>query len=171
MTEESIVSEYIRMVFKDKNSTKIFPNIFIDRFECDLLELTKSGYLYEYEVKISKSDFKADANKKTYKTTKYNEIKSGNRVNYFYYIVPENLIQISDLPEFAGLVYAKKISVRYYSDDRGYYNEDRIRFETIKNAPKLSVNKISEKRASKLLDSIYYRFHSYRIKLKELKPV
>jgi hypothetical protein len=169
MTEESIVAEYIKMVFRDKNSTKVFPNIFIDRYECDLLELTKSGYLYEYEVKISKSDFKADAKKATFKSTKYDELKTGNRVNYFYYIVPKDLINVEDVPYFAGLIYASKTQVTYHSMEKGYYKVDRIRFETVKYAPKLSKEKITQNRMTKILDSMYYRFHSYRNKLNDLK--
>lgn len=168
MTENSIVSEYIKMVFKDKNSTKVFPNIFLDRYECDLLELTKSGYLYEYEIKISKADFKADKKKATFNGTKYDEISSGKRVNYFYYIVPKDLISAEDVPDFAGLIYASKIVVTHFSHEKGYYKVDRMRFETIKNAPKLSTEKITERRTAKLLDSVYYRFHTYRNKLNKL---
>jgi len=32
-------------------------------FECDLIRVTKAGYLEEFEIKISVADFKADAKK------------------------------------------------------------------------------------------------------------
>lgn len=44
----------------ERRSNLVFPNIYIGSWEADILEITKSGYTYEYEVKISKSDFKAD---------------------------------------------------------------------------------------------------------------
>ena len=31
--------------------------------ECDVISISKSNYIYEYEVKISRSDFKADFKK------------------------------------------------------------------------------------------------------------
>ena len=44
--------------------------VFSNSWESDYLSLTKSGYLYEGEVKISKSDFKADF-KKEKKTSSF----------------------------------------------------------------------------------------------------
>jgi outer membrane autotransporter protein len=32
-------------------------------FECDVMAVTKAGYLEEYEIKLSASDFKADSKK------------------------------------------------------------------------------------------------------------
>ena len=169
MTSNDIIQGFIDFVFRDRRQNKVFPNIFIDRFECDILELTKSGYLYEYEVKVSRSDFKADAKKATFKESKYQSIQSGLRVNYFYYVVPENLISVDDVPEFAGLIYAKNREVTFYSDELGYYSKDRMFFNIQKQAKKLSGNKISEKKMFKLLESIYYRFHSYKRKISDLK--
>lgn len=88
--------------------------------ECDVLSISKSNYIYEYEIKISKSDFKADFKKKKHKLmcekkcTKYKMIKENNQKvkdtiyltsNYFYFVVPEGLVGISEIPEYAGLMY------------------------------------------------------------------
>ena len=35
--------------------------------ECDVISISKSDYIYEYEIKISRSDFKADFNKPKHK--------------------------------------------------------------------------------------------------------
>jgi len=81
--------------------------------ECDTLSISNSEYIYEYEIKISKADFKKDFIKE-----KHSYIKSGNYVvenkkgiwyntaNYFYFVVPENLISVEDIPEYAGLMYS-----------------------------------------------------------------
>ena len=80
--------------------------------ECDVISISKSDFIYEYEVKISKSDFKADFKKPKHtliKESKFiKESKSETLYlvpNYFYFVVPENLISIDDIPEYAGLIY------------------------------------------------------------------
>lgn len=86
--------------------------VFSNSWESDYLSLTKSGYLYEGEVKISKSDFKADFKKEKKHIlleTKYNgKSLTDNDLcpHYFFYAVPEGLIDVSEVPEYAGLVYA-----------------------------------------------------------------
>lgn len=78
--------------------------------ECDVISISKSDYIYEYEVKISKSDFKADFRKNKHKLM--TERKSVNEStnfyyipNYFYFVVTDSLISIDDIPEYAGLIY------------------------------------------------------------------
>lgn len=102
--------------------------------ECDVISISKSDYIYEYEIKISKSDFKADFKKEKHKLmlegvgTKERIIKENNQMvedvwyltpNYFNFVVPENLISIQDVPEYAGLI---------------YMNEN-LQFEIIKKPP------------------------------------
>lgn len=78
--------------------------------ECDVISISKSDYIYEYEVKISKSDFKADFKKNKHKLMlerkSVNESKNYYYIpNYFYFVVTENLVSIDDIPEYAGLIY------------------------------------------------------------------
>lgn len=54
--------------------------------ECDMLILSKSGYLTEIEIKRSWSDFLADFKKR--------HTHEGNGIiKYFYYCVPESLLE------------------------------------------------------------------------------
>ena len=84
--------------------------------ECDVLSISKSDYIYEYEVKISRSDFKADFKKGKHKLItekKFSNESSSDTFNfyspnYFYFVVPENLISIDEIPEYAGLIYMKE---------------------------------------------------------------
>lgn len=77
--------------------------------EADVLSLTPYGYTTEFEVKISRNDFKADA-KKT-KWRHYNRELEGMIdqyamvPNYFYYVCPENLINESEIKPYQGLIY------------------------------------------------------------------
>ena len=157
---EKIINWFMRHRLRINSNTKLFPNTYLGNWEGDVFEVTNSGYLYEYEVKITRADFKKDAEKaKHYWSgqiiSKFDQIREGKRCNYFYYLVPENLIHVEDVPEFAGLIYV---------DNRYKYPE----FKTIKQAPKLSSEKISEKKLLKLYESCYYRFHDYRRQLMSL---
>lgn len=71
--------------------------------EADCLSLNKNGFAHEFEVKVSRSDFKADLKKSKW-------VYFENRVeraipNYFSYACPTGLIQISEIPAYAGLIY------------------------------------------------------------------
>lgn len=140
---------------------KVFPNTYLGRFEADIFEVTKSGYLYEYEVKISRSDFFSE-NKKIGKSKC---ITDGKRCNYFYYLVPKGLIKPDEIPEYAGLIYVNNIrhtNTRKMGNygDHPDWSEPRLVLYTVKLAPKLSSDKLGEKYLLKLLESTYRRFHN-----------
>jgi len=73
-------------------------------WEGDLISMTKSGYLWEYEVKVSMNDFYADA-KKIDKHYAYKLGREKNSPNYFSYVCPDKLIPVNKIPEYAGLFY------------------------------------------------------------------
>jgi hypothetical protein len=80
-------------------------------FEMDVASLSKSDMLLEFEVKISRSDFCADKNKRKKSGLSKFEMY-GNPFgyearcpNYFYYVCPEKLISKDEIPLFAGLFY------------------------------------------------------------------
>jgi len=70
--------------------------------ECDILALTPAGYATEIEIKVSKSDLRADKKKR------HGHLH--NRIAYFYFAVPEGLVgtALSEIPERAGLYSVKK---------------------------------------------------------------
>lgn len=105
--------------------------------ECDVMAVSKADYIYEYEIKISKSDFKADFKKEKHKLIMEKKFVNESKTwripfyapNYFYFVVPENLVTLDEIPEYAGLIYLKK-------------NEREIEyFEIIKKAPLLHKTK------------------------------
>lgn len=111
-------------------------NLYVFSWESDYLALTKSGYWYEIEVKISRADFKADFKK----IEKHNQLANSNEYatpNFYYYAVPENLISVEEVPEYAGLIYIKN----------GY-------FGTVKGAPMLHKTKLH----LDLQDKFYYNW-------------
>lgn len=83
-----------------------------------MFRVTKAGYFYEYEIKTSLSDFRADRKKEVKSwdylqrsfvvRNKHKELATGivEGPNYFNYIVPAELVDVlqPELPEFAGLI-------------------------------------------------------------------
>lgn len=107
--------------------------------ECDVLAVSKADLIYEFEIKISRADFKKDFNKKhkhellekRQGTRETWNVRNGERVNvrtwfqtpsYFSYLCPRDMIRLDEVPEYAGLVYV---------------SEDYQSFEWMKKAPKL----------------------------------
>jgi hypothetical protein len=80
-----------------ENLSKYFPNS-----EGDVVSVSSAGYVYEFEVKISRGDFKADCEKK-----KHLHIKNGSEkvANYFAYVCLPGLIKGHEVPGYAGLYY------------------------------------------------------------------
>lgn len=71
--------------------------------EMDVLSVGKSGNVYEFEVKISRSDFKVDLKKDKHKLMALNIGES--TPNYFSYVCPKGMISVDEIPKYAGLYY------------------------------------------------------------------
>lgn len=99
--------------------------------ECDILAVSKSGYLTEYEIKVSKSDLKADFKKK--------HKHESDRLKYQYFAIPKEMRDCVDIiPNKFGVVI---ITERRDRQGKDYYSIKEIR-EPYKN-----------KNASKITDS------------------
>lgn len=115
----------------------IVPNCYINfgtsaDHECDLLIIKKSGYAEEVEIKMSKSDFKADFKKK------HGHIDE--RLKHLYYAMPIDIYeQCKDLiPDYAGVyVIRKDLAGKTYAS-------------CVKNAPKKECRKLTESEQLKI---------------------
>ena len=131
------------------NPVYAIANLFVFSWESDFLLKTKSGYWYEVEVKISRSDFKNDRKNKP---EKFDILEGRNHVlrpNYFSYCVPEHLLdKVEDLiPSYAGICTVDS------------YGNVRIR----KMPHQLHGNKISDDSLN-LLEKFYYNYSNLRWK-------
>ena len=63
MNEELIQNNLYRWCYR-KGHIHIVPNVYIFDWESDFLSITRSLYSHEYEIKITKSDFKQDIRKR-----------------------------------------------------------------------------------------------------------
>lgn len=111
------------------------------KIESDIISVTKTGYLVEYEVKISRADFLADRRKSKWKHYKFNYDKAPK---HFYYLLPKGTAKIEELPEFAGLI--------EFTENEGNYS-----FETVHKPKILNRLKATEKQKYKLLKKLYYK--------------
>lgn len=101
----------------------VIPNCHLGWYEMDVCKIMPSGFVVEYEIKISRSDFKADFKK----ANKHKLLESGDgRPNRFYFVCPAGLISKYEIPKYAGLL---------------TYDEKYNRLNTIKNAPCLHKRK------------------------------
>lgn len=82
--------------------------------ECDVISVSRSDYIYEFEIKISRQDFKKDFLKEKHQhiiNEKFTYQRNGELLwrvcNYFNYVVPEGLVTIEEVPNYAGLIYLK----------------------------------------------------------------
>lgn len=172
-TAETIINGYCDRILRDKTQNRVYPNLYLGKWEADILEITKSGYLYEFEVKISRKDFKIDAEKvESYgkRRRKYDVLKAGERVNYFSYIVPDGLISPEEVPEWAGLIYARvyddRVCIGFDKDDDPIFEDRKAVFlSTVKPAKRLRDRKITPEEIEEINKKLYFRFHKQRCKL------
>jgi hypothetical protein len=83
----------------DYRQNLIVPNISwgFNIHECDLLVVTKNNYLWEVEIKVSKSDLIKDSLKK--------HGHYDDRIRKFFFAIPERLKNhIEYIPERAGII-------------------------------------------------------------------
>lgn len=143
-------------------------------WECDMFELTKAGFFNEYEIKLTRSDFKADARKTlenfnwatqtSTQRNKHQEIAQPHGPRRFWYVTPEGLIQAAELPSWAGL-----ITVR----DRGEAIPAYRRYvETeVVRAPVLHCAKCEEKTVEHARGICYWRLQNlYHRQNANVKP-
>jgi len=95
----------------DRGYSHITPNVHLFGWESDMVALTGSGYIVEYEIKISRSDFRRDLSKERH-TELLSHVLSADTVprtatvpSRFFYACPPGVIPEAKLPKYAGLIY------------------------------------------------------------------
>lgn len=71
--------------------------------EMDFMVIDNDGYCNEYEIKTTKSDFREEFESKK---AKHNMLSEGSTScpNRYYFACPKGIIDIKDVPAYAGLV-------------------------------------------------------------------
>ena len=124
--------------------------------EADVFAINQNGYMYEFEIKRSRSDFLADFKNKIHKHRRlkesdaivtYNDWKSisfssgqntGGKITYvkipnrFFFVCESGLISPEELPDYCGLVYVSMVKAG---------GRDYPQFEEVKSAKLLHRHK------------------------------
>lgn len=127
------------------NHNYIIYNAFMFEWESDFFSISESEYIYEVEIKVTRSDFKDDFNKKEkHILLESNDNQRFNKKpNKFFYACPKGLLSTYEIPEYAGLI---EISSR---------NTTAV---VVKDAPFLHKNKIFPEYKEALMDKFYRRY-------------
>lgn len=126
-------------------------NAFIFNWESDFFSVSESGYVYEVEVKISRSDFKDDFNK----VDKHKLLESVDpgtcklKPNKFFYAAPRGLLSTTMIPSYAGLIEVT--------------SPDSMAV-VVKEAPFLHKEDSFTNLKDILLDKFYYRYRDLYLK-------
>ena len=189
---EEYIQRKLNGFFSQSTQKYVLENLYVFKWESDKFIETRSGLIYEFEIKISRSDFKHDFDKKDkhvilegkeehlpsyeeYKKKyskyygdelgdKYYRTENYKKPNYFYYAVPEGMIDVSEVPEYAGLVYV--LPEGESKTKEGNFCWDG--FYVVKNAPKLHNTKYADDDL-KLSEKFYYNMLSWKDKCWEEK--
>lgn len=178
---EEYIQKKLDGFFAESTKKYVIENLYVFSWESDKLIKTKSGLIYEFEIKISRSDFKNDFKKKDrhiilegvqthlpiFETLNpiYQKMYEKNylvsnfkKPNYFYYAVPDGLITVDEVPEYAGLIYI-------IPDDGEYHF---TWFRIAKQAPKLHNVKYSDDDLN-LGEKFYYNMLSWKDKFNYIR--
>ena len=138
----------------------IIPNLYIagSLYESDVVKITRSGYIYEFEIKTSRSDFFNDFKKAGTVTKKHDKLKSGeSHANYFTFVYPKGLVKESEVPIYCGILEYNESS---------YSKFDWVRFPKRLNTVSYYSNSMN---ILKLIHTITARHIAYRIKINQYR--
>lgn len=139
--------------FASSTQKYVMENLYVFGWESDKLIETRSGLIYEFEIKISKADFKNDFKNKERKHLILEGTNEDKKPNYFYYAVPKDMITVEEVPDYAGLIYV--------IPDDGEYKFNYL--QLAKMAPKLHSKKYTDDEL-KLGEKFYYNMISWKDK-------
>ena len=134
-------------------------------WECDLMHITKAGYMVEHEIKLSKSDFMADAKKEKFGMAvgrsgnqsdfKHDLLRQGDSrgPRQFWFVVSQSIVDSIEIPEFAGL---KVVSETVYG------TQTYLDINVVKKAPFLHKEKVHPSVVSHAESVFYYRYWNLR---------
>ena len=170
--------------------------LFVFRWESDKLLWTKAGYIYEFEIKISRSDYQNDFKHKAdkhlllsskmpkesgpvqedlfdnllkHEQKRYPGItkeqlhtypENTKLPNFFYYAVPEGMLEPDEVPPYAGLIYiTTEKNPKYHRDDPDKYYHD---IKIVRKAPQLHKTKYTDAELN-LGEKFYYNMQTWKV--------
>lgn len=127
----------------------------VDGYRADFVTVTKAGYLTEFEIKVSASDWRSDKERRKWQ-------QSRPHVRQFYYVVPESLA--AKVPEFvpnsAGILIARQ---------HDHWEDSLIEHRP---AARMSAQKVTPEWLRAMQVNSYYRYWNaeYRRLIQQSRP-
>lgn len=133
-------------------------------WECDLWAVTEAGFATEFEVKLTRADFRKDASK--IEKLNWSERRSGKTPELkhaklqladargpsrFFYVTPQGLLKPEDIPEWAGHIEIVA-------------HRGRLKPVVTKPAPALHRERVPHNTIEHCKSVFYYRFWALRQK-------
>ena len=137
MNESKMQAVLMRWAMEEKKHQLVIPNnTILYSWEADLISVTKTWLVHEFEVKVSRADFLKDK-KKRHKHYSLEMGKSFSHTpNYFWYAVSGFKVELHEVPSYAGLMRVEK-------NEHPTYFSYTMKVE--KPAPRIHTGKLREK--------------------------
>lgn len=144
MRERDVIERLSRYYFPNF----CFPNVYFAGCEMDFAMVTKAGYLYEFEVKLSLADWRGDIRKDKWCKPLLVERRQ-QEVSRMFYVVPQELVDKVPpfVPQSTGIIGIDT-----------YFNFAR---QAKRNT---NARKLTDRDMVNLLTSTYYRYWTERRK-------
>lgn len=193
-TEELIQDRLYRHFMSMSNIKHVMENLFVFAWESDLLLITKSDIIYEFEIKISKSDFKNDFKNKTTKHAILESCLSGEKYTPLYYelleesrkrgekVEDEFIRRVEKHPTGSRYLTEtyKKPHYFYYAVPENLISEDDVPeyaglvymidywpyFKIVKPSPRINTQKYTSDDLN-LVEKFYYNYRFWKDKAKK----
>lgn len=159
--KDKICFDLMGFIRKTPNEV-VIPNFYFGFYEMDVFRMTPNGYVSEYEIKTSRADFKNDFKKSrtvsfskkigdNTEVLKHEEIEKGShKANKFFFVVPEGMVKVEEIPKNCGLIY--------------YKSDSYSQFEVVKAASFINKRNFFEDGFQDLVKSLSYREFAIRAK-------
>jgi hypothetical protein len=82
----------------------ICPNCLLFKWEADVLVITDTQVIYEYEIKSTRADFLGDKKKDKHSVITGKHWPELSKPHYFYYVTGNDIVTLEDIPEYAGWI-------------------------------------------------------------------
>lgn len=136
------------------HQTLVIPEFDLDGGRCDLVQISRAGYATEFEIKISRADWKADADKQKW-------MKPRPHIARFFYCVPEHLLPPDTVLDFvlpdAGILVCGGDGVGY-----DWTREHRP-------ARRMRAQKVDDRTQRKALEAFYYRYWRHEADIQRVR--
>jgi hypothetical protein len=133
----------------------ICPNAPMGGGEADILRYLQTRRIEEYEIKLSRADFRRDFKSKHYKHLNLKgELGQKESPNRFFYVYPKGMLKLEEIPEYAGAVEFEEMA--------GRLHEKFLNFNVVKKAPLLHSRKCDLKRLAYMIRGLSIRYWEKR---------